>query len=164
MVSLVSFFMRKSRSPKFPQFCPHKKSHKYWDDKETTVTPHQLSLLGGIETLSTSRPQKPHFGRILSFPICRIYFNFTSWNTFYHHQHSRDKTPSHVNLTRAVPHNLYSLVFKILPHQQFSAEVSRKQQNNSSINSMYEKCSRVVRRMTASVTVCLFFPFPLLTV
>ena len=64
---------------------PPQKSHKYWDDKETTVTPHQLSLLGGIETLSTSRPQKPHFGRILSFPICRIYFNFTSWNTFYRH-------------------------------------------------------------------------------
>ena len=47
-------------------------SNRFWNDKEPLVA-RQLSPLGGIETLSTSRPQKPCFGRILSFPSYLIF-------------------------------------------------------------------------------------------
>ena len=49
-----------------------KVDNRFWNDKEPLVA-RQLSPLGGIETLSTSRPQKPCFGRILSFPIYLIF-------------------------------------------------------------------------------------------
>ena len=65
-------FCAKAGDRKISLFLLPQQSHKFWDDKETTATPHQLSPVCGIDTLSTSGPQKPRFGRILSPPICRI--------------------------------------------------------------------------------------------
>ena len=61
-----------------------KVDNRFWNDKEPLVA-RQLSPLGGIETLSTSRPQNLALGGFYLFLsiwfFCWDLFHLTSWNT-----------------------------------------------------------------------------------
>ena len=120
------FFAQKQETEKFPFFCSPNKVINFGMTKKPLRPPTNFLRWVGLKLFQPQCHKNlglEGFYLLLSVVFVWNPFNFTSWNTFYPHNTSRDKAPSHVNwilsFTPIPPMSPLSIVFQILPYPQF---------------------------------------------